>query len=237
MFDRRFNGQSRTAGRNRLQQEAVHLAAVDQVHQHLAVVTPAGNDVHEPRGLLGQMRSEFLDVRSDHRRVDDSDANLMFGERLLGLGERVGGAHVVHASRRLLDCLEELLVFGHDEYVDCMRTRHGGRGDLLRVQGRHPAGSIADDRRAVLRRLHDDVLGVRLVGSSGRVIRGLSERHQTHLTGRVVDELAEVVGSNGTAAHDLEDFLLADQCFETFVVVAGQQRCARAARTSSTDAQ
>ncbi len=51
MFDRGFDGQAGASWRHWLEQEAVHVAAVDQVHQHLAVVTASCNDRHQPGRL------------------------------------------------------------------------------------------------------------------------------------------------------------------------------------------
>jgi len=91
--------------------------------------------------------------------------------------------------------------------------------DLLRLQRRHRAGAIADDRRTVLRRLHDDVFAHGLIDIGRGVVRGFREGDQARVPGRRVDQVAQGFGRN-LATHDLEDFLVSHQCFQAIALIA-----------------
>ena len=44
VFNRCFYGEARTTRRYRLQQEAIYIATIDEIHEHLAVIAATGND-------------------------------------------------------------------------------------------------------------------------------------------------------------------------------------------------
>ena len=74
MFDRGFYCESRAARRYGLQQKTVHLAAIDQIHEHFAIVASSGDDRYESWRTLAQVLRQLLDFVTDHRSVDDGDA-------------------------------------------------------------------------------------------------------------------------------------------------------------------
>ena len=102
MFDGCFDGQARAARRNRLQQEAVHLAAVDQVHEHFAIVAATGDDRNEARRTFAQVLRQLFDLIADHRGVNDGDADFVLANKLIGLLQRIRVVNFVHATRRSL---------------------------------------------------------------------------------------------------------------------------------------
>ncbi len=98
MLDGSLDCESRAARRNRLQQEAVNLAAVDEVHEHFAVVPATRNDGNEALAQIAQVLSEFFDIVADHRGIDDRDADLVLADGLFRLLERIGVVNVVHTT-------------------------------------------------------------------------------------------------------------------------------------------
>ena len=118
MLDRRFYSEARATRRYRLQQEAVDLAAVDQVHEHLTVVTTARDDRNEPGRALAQVLRELFDLVADHRGVDNSDTDLVLANALVRLLECIGVMDIVHATRRFLDRRQKFLVFRQYEHID-----------------------------------------------------------------------------------------------------------------------
>ena len=64
------------------------------------------------------MLCQLFDFLADHGGIDDGDADLMFANHLVGLGQCVGVVHRVHAARRFLDRCQELLVLGQNQDVD-----------------------------------------------------------------------------------------------------------------------
>ena len=222
MLDRRLDGQSRPTGRDRLQQEAIDLAAIDQVHQHFAVVAAARDDRHEPGRALAEMQGQLLDLFADHGRVNDGDAGLLLADDFFGLRQRVRVMHRVCTTRGFLDGGEELLVLGQDENVDRLRADRGRRADFFRVQRRHAPGAVADDRGAVFRGLHDDMFAGRNIEIGGGIVGRLGEGHEAHLPRGVVDELLQCIARD-VAAHDLEHLFVADERFDALVVISGKQ--------------
>ena len=98
MFYRGFNGEARATRRHRFQQEAIYLAAINQIHQHFAVITTAGDDADKPRRRRTQMHRQFFHIGTDHRSVDDSDANLVLANGYVRLRYRVRVDNVVQAA-------------------------------------------------------------------------------------------------------------------------------------------
>ena len=104
MFDRCLDGETRTPWRHGFQQEAIHLAAIDEVHEHFAVVTTARNNRYEPRRSLAQVLRQLLDFFADHGGIDngangvrgtrEKDITLAFAEDLRDRIARYEGAQV-----------------------------------------------------------------------------------------------------------------------------------------------
>ncbi len=174
MFYRRLDRQPRAARRYRLQQETVDVAAVDQVHQHFAVVAATCDDRDQSRSLLAQLLGEFFDVRADHRGVGNQYTDLVVVYEIFGLRRRDRVMNVVQAPGRIPYRCQELVVPRHHHQVDLARACVSSKVDLLRLQCRHPACAVADDVGAVFRRLHDNLFGNRFVEIGGCIVCGFS---------------------------------------------------------------
>ena len=95
--------------------------------------------------------------------------------------------NMVRATRGFLDGRQEFLVLGKDEDVDRLRADGQSGRDLLGIEHRHPARAVGDDRRTVLRRLHDDMFG-RLVRIGRHVVGRFGQRQEPQLLRRAVDK-------------------------------------------------
>ena len=222
MFDGCLDGKSGAAGRNGLQKEAVHLPAIDQVHQHFAVVAPARDDVDQACRLATQMLGQLLDVFADHRRIHYGHADLATGNCLFGLSQRICVVDLVHAPHRLANRSEKILVLGQHEHIDLAGVGRDCGRDFLRIEHRLRAGAFGDDRCPVLGGLHDDVFAGWFVRARGHVVRGFRQGEQAHLPSGIVHQSREFLGFHA-AADDLEYFLVADHRFEVIVRVVGEQ--------------
>ncbi len=167
------------------------------------------------------MLRQLFDLVAHHGGVDNGNADLVLANGLVSLRQRCRIVNVVNPARRILDRDEKLLVLGQDEHVHGPGSDGRCGRDLLWIQLGHLARAIADDRRTVFGRFHDDVFG-RLVDVGRGIVSRFGQRHQAHLAGCVVNEFGNHVARH-VAAHNLEYFLVTDQRFEAVVGVAGQQ--------------
>ena len=222
MLDRRLDRESNAAWRYWLEQEAVHLAPVNEVHQHVAIFTAARNDRDESFLQRLQVLCQFFDVRANQSGVHDADTNRVGLDQFLRGLDRTRRVHVLHAAAALLDRFEKRFVFGHDQNGNGLCANGRRLTHLLRIQCRVLPGPVADDRRAVVVGLHDDVLAGPFRRLGGLVVGRFRDRHQAHLLGRFVDEFGDVFRVNA-AANDLEDLFVPDESLGLLIVLTGDQ--------------
>jgi len=134
------------------------------------------------------MHRQFFHIGTDHRSVDDSDANLFLANGFVRLRNRICIDHVVQAACRFPDRRQELFVVCENQDVDGAGADVGSGGDFVRVQRGHAPGAIRDDCRTVLGRFHDDVLADGLVRARCRVVGRFREGNKACLTRRVVNQ-------------------------------------------------
>ena len=98
MLDGSLHREPCAARRDRLQQEAVDLATVDEIHEHLAVVPATCDYGNETLAQAAQVLCQFLDVVADHRRIDDGHTDVVIANGFFRLLERIGVVHVVRTA-------------------------------------------------------------------------------------------------------------------------------------------
>ena len=98
MLDGSLDRESCAARRDRLQEKSVDLAAVDEVHEHFAVIAATRNYGDQALAQAAQMLGQFLDVVPDHRRIDDGHADLVLAHGFFRLLERIGVVHLMDAA-------------------------------------------------------------------------------------------------------------------------------------------